>query len=490
MPTFKLPPDSNVTLEPPAPSRYYLKASSTHIYLALVAIAILVAARLATARRSPSRKGHPSVPVNSSNSNSSHSQEPKLGLSLDSWKDSAASCGKRGSAVRPPPWARQQQGGHLSSVCESQQAVWAAGLVSLGVPFGPAGQLPAMDGNDGDRAKDHSGSAWPTSRGVSTSIPGIPSTHDQTHHQHDPSLASPHSRSTAEIRRSGSSQYSPIQALPSRRQSGSSDGASSQISSGKGKGLMDDHASWSAAGSSRGVMLDDDVMIMPWGDGPSVDGATQETGFADVDYTASRHFSRPPPPPPLTPPTLSSAVFPFEDRRHSYAVSVPPELLDDSFIHRPNPDYMAGSTSADIVSSSPKSETSMPRRRSYTKSVAIGIPIPNLGSASSSAETMTSSRTFSPASYPPTSPLLPPPPPGQDFPPDYEFVGGPGGHGIGPASQDEIDLQGEIISVVDGAGHGWKRHTRVYGGGVCLACIAAGGQGGFYGDKVPLADRR
>jgi hypothetical protein len=71
-------------------------------------------------------------------------------------------------------------------------------------------------------------------------------------------------------------------------------------------------------------------------------------------------------------------------------------------------------------------------------------------------------------------------------------VGGPGGPGV-LLSQEEIDLHGEIISVVDGAGHGWKRHTRVYGGGVCLACLAAdgeGGDGGFYGDKVPLEDRR
>ncbi|AEO63671.1 uncharacterized protein THITE_2109208 [Thermothielavioides terrestris NRRL 8126] len=112
-----------------------------------------------------------------------------------------------------------------------------------------------------------------------------------------------------------------------------------------------------------------------------------------------------------------------------------------------------------------------------------------------------SSHAFSPSSYPPTSPLLPPPPPGQyDYyktppsaPPEYEFVGGPGGPGVF-LSQHEIDLQGEIISVVDDAGHGWTRHTRVYGGGVCLACAAAaardGGQGGFYGDKVPLEDRR
>ncbi|KAK4104443.1 hypothetical protein N658DRAFT_418406 [Parathielavia hyrcaniae] len=112
--------------------------------------------------------------------------------------------------------------------------------------------------------------------------------------------------------------------------------------------------------------------------------------------------------------------------------------------------------------------------------------------------TSSTSHTFSPSSYPPTSPLLPPPPPGQydlppSAPPEYEFVGGPGGSGVF-LSQQEINIQGEIISVMDDAGHGWKRHTRVYGGDVCLACVAAaardGGQGGFYGDKVPLEDRR
>jgi hypothetical protein len=59
--------------------------------------------------------------------------------------------------------------------------------------------------------------------------------------------------------------------------------------------------------------------------------------------------------------------------------------------------------------------------------------------------------------------------------------------------EGEMQLQGEIISAVDDAGHGWKRHTRVYGGGVCLACAASGkthGGGGFYGPKVPLSERR
>jgi hypothetical protein len=57
-------------------------------------------------------------------------------------------------------------------------------------------------------------------------------------------------------------------------------------------------------------------------------------------------------------------------------------------------------------------------------------------------------------------------------------------------SIEEVDIHGEAISVMDHAGHGWKRHTRVYGGGVCLACAAADEEGGFYGDKVPLEDRR
>ena len=103
---------------------------------------------------------------------------------------------------------------------------------------------------------------------------------------------------------------------------------------------------------------------------------------------------------------------------------------------------------------------------------------------------MTSGTTFSPSSYPPSSPLLPPPPPVNDAPSEYVFVGGPGGPGVF-LEEREIDIHDEIISVMDEEGHGWKRHTRVYGGnGACLACLSSEDQGGFYGDKVPLADRR
>lgn len=217
----------------------------------------------------------------------------------------------------------------------------------------------------------------------------------------------------------------------------------------------------------------------------------QGMGFVAVDYIGSRHL--PPPPPPLTPPTLSASSFLFQDRRPGYAVSIPPQL-DTTFIHQPNPDYMGSSTSADVMSSSPKSATSSPgtRRRSYNKSVPIGIPNTSSASSQDSSLTLTSADTFSPASYPPTSPLLPPPPPGHEFGYDtleyaYDDPNAPPVVG----AQGQIDLQGEIISVMDQSGHGWKRHTRVYGGGVCLACVASGGEhGGFYGDKVPPEQRR
>ncbi|KAB5554374.1 hypothetical protein GE09DRAFT_1221883 [Coniochaeta sp. 2T2.1] len=222
------------------------------------------------------------------------------------------------------------------------------------------------------------------------------------------------------------------------------------------------------------------------------DGAmhAQDGGSAEYEHGPSAstpRFSRPTPPPPLTPPTLYTGAFTFEDRRPSYAVSIPAQL-DTSFIHQPNPDYMSSSPSAEYRTASPKSATTTPRRRSYIKSVPIGIPSMASGSSSSSSHRsqdmgwgVSSTDTFSPASYPPSSPHLPPPPPGAFDKVIYDY----------DVQQEEIDLQGEIISVMDDAGHGWKRHTRVYGGGVCLACIAAGErQGGFYGDKVPLSERR
>ncbi|KAI0836580.1 hypothetical protein F5Y06DRAFT_99225 [Hypoxylon sp. FL0890] len=173
----------------------------------------------------------------------------------------------------------------------------------------------------------------------------------------------------------------------------------------------------------------------------------------------------PPPPPPLTPPALLTGVFTFQDRRLSVAASSMGDL-DTSFFHQPNPDYTlspsSDSTSTALAHGS--GSPSIPRRRSYTKVLP-------LGTAHSDPENDEAS--FPPSSFPSSSPILPLAP-----------------HESLESNHREIDVKGEIISVTDGSGAGWKRHTRVYGGGVCLACLAAGSQGGFYGDNVPPEHRR
>lgn len=163
-------------------------------------------------------------------------------------------------------------------------------------------------------------------------------------------------------------------------------------------------------------------------------------------------ISRPPPAPPLTPPELSSTVYTLEGRHHS----------QDDFFSQPNPDYTSLSTPSS--GSQPSTiDTSQPRIFSYNKTIPIGIP----GSQESESDL-----AFTPSSYPPSSPILPPAP---------------------PTERKDIDVRGEIVTVLDDEGAGWTRHTRVYGGGVCLACAASGrqhGDGGFYGVNVPPEEKR
>lgn len=176
-----------------------------------------------------------------------------------------------------------------------------------------------------------------------------------------------------------------------------------------------------------------------------------------------RHvMSRPPPAPPLTPPELSTTVFTLQGRPHS----------QDSLIHQSNPDYTSPSTASPGSRPGTASTTSHARRLSYNKTIPIGIPI-SRQSSESEADLF-----FSPSSYPPSSPLLPP------APPTTQPASGPGEE---PFPQREIELHGQIVGVLDDNGTGWTRHTRVYGGGVCMACAAAGrehGEGGFYGPNV------
>lgn len=191
-----------------------------------------------------------------------------------------------------------------------------------------------------------------------------------------------------------------------------------------------------------------------------------------------RHFiTRLPPAPPLTPPQLSSTIFTSDDRRQNL----------ESFMHQPNPDYMAETAAGAGGDDGDVAETtipSLPRRRSYTKTLPISIPTPQTSTLSTApdAELLlfnegAAAVAFSPSSYPPMSPVLPPAPPSA----------------TDALPSRSIDIKGEIISTVDGQGAGWTRHTRVYGGGVCLACQSSGaqhGHGGFYGANVRPEEMR
>ncbi|GJC79853.1 hypothetical protein ColLi_02691 [Colletotrichum liriopes] len=211
-------------------------------------------------------------------------------------------------------------------------------------------------------------------------------------------------------------------------------------------------------------------------DAPSCSGMFGPGKLSDLT-SAGFVLSRPPPPPPLTPPELSPSVFTYDERRRSFTSGV--SELDASFFEQPNPDYMSStSTGASTATRSTHTTRSSPtpRRRSYTKTLPIGVPVPSTGPIFDEAE-----MTFSPSSYPPTSPSLPGPPP------IYGEIR------YDEATNREILVQGEIISLLDGAGAGWKRHTRVYGGGVCLACAASGDDGhhgGFYGENVLPEEKR
>ncbi|KAK3493662.1 hypothetical protein B0T13DRAFT_489666 [Neurospora crassa] len=198
------------------------------------------------------------------------------------------------------------------------------------------------------------------------------------------------------------------------------------------------------------------------------------------------HFTTPPPLPPLTSRILDKTAFAFQDREATPAVSIPPGL-DESFIYQPSPNYIDHTSSFNIPSSVPAEAAAIPRRRSYTKSVPVGIPIPSSSSSLLSGTTVTSSSAFHPSSDLPPSLLFSRPPPVSQ---DYQFVGGHMGHrvSVGNWHQDELEVDGEIIPIINDDGHGWQRHTQVYGGGVCLACL--GNEGGFYGPNVPLEDRR
>ena len=216
--------------------------------------------------------------------------------------------------------------------------------------------------------------------------------------------------------------------------------------------------SWEMAGHAGGSSGDGHLSLQQHeapttgNEHPSL-SAGSGNGGADTGGVSRRShiMMRPPPPPPLTPPAPSQA-----------AVFAPEHgALGASLIHQPNPDYLSPTASSSFL---PEDSPPGPSRRSFSKALPLAIPAPPPLQARNSDSSASSDEThFSPRSFPSPTPFLPPPPPAFD------------------ENGKSMDVQGEVISVTDGFGAGWTRHTRVYGGGVCLACAASGGEGGFYG---------
>ena len=178
-----------------------------------------------------------------------------------------------------------------------------------------------------------------------------------------------------------------------------------------------------------------------------------------------------------------------------------------------SPNAEGSAEEAQYASSNYSLSTSSSRRRS----LARNVPIPEGADGFSSTGPLdgylgpspTANNSFSPSSYPPASPLLPPPPiTDYAFDPAAVMFPGPGavdggvrvvyedyghdhGHGHGHGHEDAGHSEATAAdSSSHAGGSSWTRHTRVYGGGgVCLACAAAGG-GGFYGARVRPEDKR
>ncbi|TLS20845.1 uncharacterized protein PpBr36_10663 [Pyricularia pennisetigena] len=252
--------------------------------------------------------------------------------------------------------------------------------------------------------------------------------------------------------------------------------------------------------------------------------------------------------PLVAPPLLSldtseaPAVFTFEHRRKDYAASIPPQLdSGGSGIDRlaliyqndlplrlttesespfgselssaasgslsrassatsPGTISLAFKGSSSLVPGSPGSSQhktdASTRHPTHTRPAPIPVRRVESNMGSTHESTATTTYDFhdihqgAPSSFPPSSLLLPPPPPGSDnyglvlTSPVYQHS-----HMDGAEDHDDYEMTNDPEDVLqqDDAPV-WMRHTRSFGGGICLACLANGG--GFYGENVPLEERR
>lgn len=222
------------------------------------------------------------------------------------------------------------------------------------------------------------------------------------------------------------------------------------------------------------TQLENESCLKPGVDGDipgrTMDGTAGLSGDGHANtHTFLRHHQllRPPPSPPLVRPEMASDMAIFQDRHLSSALSTAGDL-GLNFLDQVSPSMpMVFSESPIVHHAKQEDRAIIPRRRSYTKILPIGPPQPVSWLQEDGTVV-----AFSPSSFPSSNPALP-------IAPHDSFHN----HGL--------EVKGEIVSAFDDSGAGWKRHTRVYGGGVCLACLASPDrEGGFYGDRVRPEEMR
>lgn len=248
-----------------------------------------------------------------------------------------------------------------------------------------------------------------------------------------------------------------------------------------------------------GHHLTDDEHILysvngPSGSGTGVDGASSTPRHFGMD------FSRPPPPSMMASTAANHAIFGLPQSPFQPVQPLPVNMTGaDSFslvggLRLDQVDTRNADSVEPMDPMSNPSSTATDRRHQITS-----ISIPSAPTPRTRADYPSSDDVMFPSSYPSASPSLPPPPSTTDyhFDPSAVMYSGPGAvvdggirmvpphnHGEGGA----VDFH--VHEAYDNSSASWQRHTRVYGGGVCLACAAAAGDGGFYGARVRPEDRR
>lgn len=255
-------------------------------------------------------------------------------------------------------------------------------------------------------------------------------------------------------------------------------------------------------------MIDDESVF--YGAIPSPGGAVREARDGSTPRAFYLDFDRPPPPSVATS-TPPAHPYSYQCERSSTkpissapdgAVGAEPRATHTAHRRVERPDQ-ADARDVDEVGRTRGRDTlsgfaGEHGHQQPTKSIPIMPPSAPLAD-SVRARADADDPMMSASSYPSASPTLPPPPPAAEqypFDPSAVMFRGPGAvvdggiRTVSPPGHGTSGFHGALgpHSGTDSSS-GWKRHTRVYEGGVCLACAAAE-EGGFYGTRVRPEDKR